>query len=65
MSKPTYEELVKIIEDQHKAMDWLAASLMLATREQRTHAPFFLSTSPVWPTFVKGNAVLKQVKEEN
>lgn len=63
MSKPTYDELVKVIEDQHKAMDWLAASLMIATREQRTHVPFFLSQSPVWETFTAGTAILERVKK--
>lgn len=61
--KPTYDELVKTIEDQHKAIDWLAASLMVATREQRTHAPFFLSKSPIWDAVVRGNDILIRAKE--
>jgi len=60
--KPTYEDLVSIIEAQHKAMDWLAASLILATREDRRHQPFFLSKSPVFETFQAGSKILERVK---
>lgn len=63
MTKPTYEELVEIIEGQHQAIDWLAASLIIATRENRTHQPFFLSKSPIWDTVQKSAVILERAKK--
>lgn len=59
----TRDEILKVMKDQHDAIDSLFASLIVLTRDHTPDTPFFPSKSGrLWDACVAGNEMVKRLE---